>query len=60
MLVQYILTAALLLGALFFLGRRAWRAFFSKDVVGCAKGCGACGGIDVDRLQRTIEARAGH
>lgn len=59
MLTQYIFVAALLLGALFFLGRRAWRAFFSKEQVGCAKGCGACGGIDVDALERTIAARAG-
>lgn len=59
MLIQAILTAVLLLGAVFFLGRRAWRAFFSKEAAGCAKGCGACGGIDVDRLQRTIEARTG-
>lgn len=59
MLVQYILTAVLVLGALFFLGRRAWRAFFSKEQVGCAKGCGACGGLDVDRLERTIQVRAG-
>lgn len=59
MLVQYILVAAIVLGAIFFLGRRAWRAFFSKEQLGCAKGCGACGGIDVDRLERTIAARAG-
>ncbi|MEJ7662419.1 MAG: hypothetical protein WKG07_24060 [Hymenobacter sp.] len=51
--------AAIVLGALFFLGRRAWRAFFSKEQMGCAKGCGACGGIDVDRLERTIAARTG-
>ncbi len=60
MLIQTILTVALLLGALFFLGRRAWQAFFSKNPAGCAKGCGACSAFDAEGLQRTIEARAGH
>ena len=40
-------------------GRIFWRAFFSKTAAGCAKGCGgACGQIDVEALQRTIERRA--
>lgn len=57
--IQYFFIAALFVGAAFYVGRIFWRAFFSKTAAGCAKGCGgACGTLDVDRLQRTIEARA--
>ena len=57
--IQYLLIAALFVGAAFYVGRIFWRAFFSKTAAGCAKGCGgACGTLDVDQLQRTIEARA--
>ena len=56
--IQYFLIAALFAAAAFYVGRIFWRAFFSKTAVGCAKGCGgACGQLDVDALQRTIEAR---
>ena len=58
MLVQNLLIALLFLVATFYVGRIFWRAFFTKSAAGCAKGCGACGTLDVDRLQRTIEARA--
>ena len=58
--IQYFLIAALFVAAAFYVGRIFWRAFFSKTAAGCAKGCGgACGTIDVDQLQRTIEARTG-
>ena len=57
--VQYFVIAALFVAAAFYVGRIFWRAFFSKTAAGCAKGCGgACGTLDVDQLQRTIEARA--
>ncbi|GAC1587536.1 MAG: hypothetical protein NVS3B25_03520 [Hymenobacter sp.] len=56
--IQYMLIGALFVAAACYVGRIFWRAFFSKTAVGCAKGCGgACGALDVDRLQRTIEAR---
>ena len=56
--IQYFLIAALFAAAAFYVGRIFYRAFFSKTAAGCAKGCGgACGQIDVERLQRTIEAR---
>ena len=58
MLFQYLFIGLLFATALFFIGRRFWRAFFAKSQAGCAQGCGACGTLDVDRLQRTIEARA--
>ncbi len=57
MFVQTLLVFLLLAVAAVFLGRRAWQAFFAKEVAGCAKGCGACGTLDIDRLQRTIEAQ---
>ena len=57
--LQYCLIAALFVAAAFYVGRIFWRAFFSKTAAGCAKGCGgACGQLDVEALQRTIEARA--
>ena len=56
--IQYFLIAALFIAAAFYVGRIFWRAFFSKTAAGCAKGCGgACGSLDVEALQRTIEAR---
>jgi hypothetical protein len=57
MLLQYLLIGLLFATALFFMGRRVWQAFFAKSESACAKGCGACSTIDVDALQRTIEAR---
>ncbi|MDF7812508.1 FeoB-associated Cys-rich membrane protein [Hymenobacter sp. YC55] len=59
MLIQTLIIVLLFAGASFYVGRIFWRAFFDKSSTGCAKGCGgACGTIDVDRLQRTIEAAA--
>ena len=56
--IQYGLIAALFMAAAFYVSRIFYRAFFSKTAAGCAKGCGgACGQLDVDQLQRTIEAR---
>jgi len=56
--IQYLLIGALFVVAEFYVGRIFYRAFFSKSAAGCAKGCGgACGQLDVDQLQRTIEAR---
>jgi hypothetical protein len=57
--VQLLLIIALFVAALVYLGRRVWLTFAAKGQAGCAKGCGgACGAaLDVDALQRTIEAR---
>ena len=56
--VQYFIIFALFTAATLYVGRIFYRAFFSKSAAGCAKGCGgACGQLDVDQLQRTIEAR---
>ena len=57
--IQYLLIGALFVAAAFYVGRIFYRAFFSKTAAGCAKGCGgACGQIDVEALQRTIERQA--
>ena len=57
--MQYLLIGALFVAAAFYVGRIFYRAFFSKTAAGSAKGCGgACGQIDVEALQRTIERRA--
>ena len=56
--MQYLLIGVLFAAAAFYVGRIFYRAFFSKTAAGCAKGCGgACGQLDIDQLQRTIEAR---
>jgi hypothetical protein len=58
MLTQYLIIGLLFAAAAFFMGRKVWRAFFAKNQSACDKGCGgACATIDVDQLQRTIEAR---
>ncbi|MEJ7662322.1 MAG: FeoB-associated Cys-rich membrane protein [Hymenobacter sp.] len=54
---QLLIIIALFSAALFYLGRRVYQIFAAKDQAGCAKGCGGCGAIDVDAMQRTIEAR---
>ncbi|WP_382314884.1 FeoB-associated Cys-rich membrane protein [Hymenobacter bucti] len=56
--MQLLIIMALCAAAAFYLGRRVWLTFATKEA-GCAKGCGgACGAaLDVDALQRTIEAR---
>lgn len=57
--IQLLIVFALCAAAACYLGRRVWQQFAAKGQAGCAKGCGgACGAnLDVDRLQRTIEAR---
>ena len=56
--IQYLLIGLLFVAAAVYVGRIFYRAFFSRTAAGCAKGCGgACGQLDVDQLQRTIEAR---
>jgi hypothetical protein len=57
---QSLIIIALFVAAFFYLGRRVWLTFAARGQAGCAKGCGgACGAaLDVDALQRTIEARA--
>ncbi|MBC6991816.1 MULTISPECIES: FeoB-associated Cys-rich membrane protein [Hymenobacter] len=57
--IQYFIIAVLFTAAAFYVGRIFWRSFFGKSEGACPKGCGgACGAIDVDRLQRTIEKAA--
>lgn len=58
--IQLLIILALCAAAGFYLGRRVWLTFAAKGQAGCAKGCGgACGAaLDVEALQRTIEARA--
>jgi hypothetical protein len=58
--IQLLIILVLCAAASFYLGRRVWLTFAAKGQAGCAKGCGgACGAaLDVDALQRTIEARA--
>ncbi len=56
--MQYLLIGVLFMAAASYVGRIFYRAFFSKTAAGCAKGCGGvCGQLNVDQLQRTIEAR---
>ena len=57
---QLLVILVLFAAAFLYLGHRVWRTFAAKGQAGCAKGCGgACGAaLDVDALQRTIEARS--
>ncbi|QHL89422.1 FeoB-associated Cys-rich membrane protein [Nibribacter ruber] len=36
--------------------RIGYKSFFSKEV-GCAKGCGGCSSIDLNKIQKEIEAK---
>ena len=58
--IQLLIILVLCAAAAFYLGWRVWLTFAAKGEAGCAKGCGgACGAaLDVDALQRTIEAQA--
>ncbi|WP_201743848.1 hypothetical protein [Hymenobacter busanensis] len=57
MLFQQLIIVLLFAAAAVYIGRRLWLSFFAKSDGACPKGCGgACGAINVEQLQRQIEA----
>lgn len=57
-MIQMIAIAALFSGAIFFLGRIVYRSFQAKS--GCATGCGKCGAIDFDKIEKQIKSSSLH
>lgn len=53
-MIQMIAIVALFSGAIFFLGRIVYRSFQAKS--GCATGCGKCGAIDFDKIEKQIKS----
>jgi hypothetical protein len=49
--VQEISITLLFAGALVYLGSRLWKQLSRKD---CGGGCSACGGIDVEAIEKKI------
>ncbi|MCU0356623.1 MAG: hypothetical protein MUE95_03510 [Cyclobacteriaceae bacterium] len=53
-MIQQLIIALVFVGALTYLGRLIWRAFQSKS---CASGCGKCGALDVDAIEKQIRLK---
>jgi hypothetical protein len=53
-MIQQLIIALVFAGALTYLGRLIWRAVQSKS---CASGCGKCGALDVDAIEKQIRLK---
>lgn len=53
-MIQQLIIAFLFGGALFYLGRMAYRAFTAKN---CATGCGKCGAVDFKKIEQEIRKK---
>ncbi|HEV7231611.1 MAG TPA: FeoB-associated Cys-rich membrane protein [Bacteroidia bacterium] len=52
--MQEIAVLILFAGALVYIGSRVWKQMRRKD---CGGGCSACGGIDVDAIEKQIRSK---
>jgi hypothetical protein len=55
-MIQTAVIILLFSAAIFFLGRLLYRSFQAKAA--CATGCGKCGAIDFDKIEKQIKASA--
>ncbi|MBB6609613.1 FeoB-associated Cys-rich membrane protein [Pontibacter sp. Tf4] len=55
-MVQQIIILVLFVVAVAYIARMLYRTFSSK-AEGCAKSCGACGGIDFKKIEQEMERR---
>jgi len=53
--MQELLVAIIFFTAIFYLVKLAYSSFFQSN--SCPKGCGSCGGIDVEKIQRQIKKK---
>lgn len=53
-MIQHFLIAVLFAGAVFYLGRMAYRAFTARN---CSTGCGKCGVVDFDKIESEIRKK---
>ena len=56
-MIQQIIIFLLFIVAAVYVARLVYKSFSSKS--GCAKGCGACGTIDFNKIDKQINASAG-
>lgn len=54
-MIQHLLILIVFLVAVAYMGRMIYRSFAAKS--GCAKGCGSCGGLDFNKIQKEMEKR---
>jgi hypothetical protein len=52
--VQEIIIAAIFLSALAFVGRLVYKSFQAKNA--CSSGCGKCGAIDFEKIEKKISS----
>lgn len=56
-MMENLVILLLFTGALAYLGRMFWKQFFAKTQAGCAKGCGSCSAIDVNKIEQALEPK---
>jgi hypothetical protein len=52
--MQQVMIILLFIGALVYLGRMIYRSFQSKS---CATGCGKCGAVDFDKIEKQLNKK---
>jgi hypothetical protein len=56
-MIESIVITLLFVLALAYLGNLVWKQFSTKNKAGCAKGCGACGNIDFEKIEQQIASK---
>ncbi len=56
--METVIIFTLFVCALLFIGQNAFKALFSKQKAGCAKGCGSCGSIDFEEVLSKTENKS--
>lgn len=56
-MIESIVITLLFVLALAYLGNLVRKQFSTKNTGGCAKGCGACGNLDFQKIEQQIAAK---
>ena len=54
-MLQQILVGLIFLGAILYVGRLIYRSLKAK--ASCATGCGNCGAVDFEKIEKQIQAK---
>ena len=54
-MIQQLIVGLIFLGALFYVGRLIYKSFQSKSA--CASGCGKCGVVDFQKIDKQIKTK---
>ncbi|GAB3824974.1 FeoB-associated Cys-rich membrane protein [Pontibacter rugosus] len=54
-MIQQLIILLIFLVAVAYMGRMLYRSFAASS--GCAKGCGSCGSIDFNKIQKELEKK---